>query len=422
MLSAFAMLVACSGQPATPVALAPEGPDLPDLVVVTVDTLRPDHLGAWGHTRETSPWLDARAAEGVLFERAYSTSAWTAPAMASLMTGLYPSEHGVRTALTAGQPTRPGLPLAVPTLAETLKAKGYATWAVTSNLHLSSEMGFGRGFDSFRALGMVDDGNQVVQVVEEWAPSPAPTLLWVHLLDPHGPYWPNSPWMEGFLVDEGLGTDLVAPLYPKTAPQHDANPALTPGSDGLKVLELLYDSEIRLVDALLERMHAALPSSDSPLWAVTSDHGEAFREHGRIGHWLSLYEEEVRVPMLLFGGGLERQRVQHPVNLLHLNDALVALASGQEPHFAERPLLLETNYRDGRPGAERGLLRGSLKQIEGRVYDLSKDPGEVHPTEADPAPVTDAFSALTRHEPSSVAVTEDVRELELLRAMGYVDE
>lgn len=420
--------VACGGEPEV-VAPAPAARP-PHVVLVTIDTLRADHLGAWGHTRPTSPWLDQRAGESRRYANAFSTASWTAPSFASLMTGLHPKQHGVVTA-DAGDGTRPGLPAEVPVLAEQLKERGYATFGVTANLHLNEAMGFNRGFDHFTALGMVDDAQRVKAVVDSWVlPSDQPVFLWIHILDPHGPYWPNQPWALEFCADlpqEGL-TQRIGQLYPLHAPDHDQDPAITADSVDLRILEALYDSEIRLVDGVVQALDGKVPPSEDRVWVLTSDHGEAFREHGRIGHWQSLYPEEVHVPLLIHAPGRLTPGVHEaPVSLVDVGGAVLALVEGRPVEFPAAPIYAEANLRSG-PGYQRSVLAWPNLLVvdeEGVAsrFDLSADPGA-----QTPLPATAELQALLEehaqrpvHTPTVVKLPDSDEELQQLRAMGYVD-
>ena len=176
----------------------------PNVLLVTVDTLRADRLGFMGYSRPTSPLLDAYAADGVVFEKTYASASWTPPSMASIMTGLYPSQHGIDRQLLLNDKTavQPVLPDAHVMLAELLKGAGYRTYAVVTNHHMGPTLGFEQGFDSYRFLGMLDDARPAVGEVSslhhEMTSGVGPWFLWVHLLDPHGPYRAHSPWTEEF--------------------------------------------------------------------------------------------------------------------------------------------------------------------------------------------------------------------------------
>ncbi len=172
-----------------------EGP--PDILLYTVDTERANHLGAYGYTRATSPALARLANRGTLFEHAYATSSWTAPSVASLVTGVLPSEHGVVHGLMVEGVTmqQEVLSPSLPSLPEALRALGYRTVGVTANGHLGEDHGFARGFDRYACLGFANLDEvraEVARSLEGLEPD-RPLFLWVHVLSPHAPYEPRQP-------------------------------------------------------------------------------------------------------------------------------------------------------------------------------------------------------------------------------------
>ena len=253
----------------------PAAPDAPDVVLITIDTLRADHVGGYGAPDVATPALDALIAEGLRFERAYATAPLTLPSHASMLTGLYPPRHGVRHngVFHLGQEAE--------TLAESFQAAGFHTGAVVGSFVLSAQFGLHQGFDHYddqfgekRSAGSGFQERTATQVTDHalaWlATVDDPFFLWVHYYDPHADYQPPAPWSERF----------AGRLY-----------------DG----EVAYvDSEIgRLIEALEERGRF-----DRTVVAVTSDHGEALGEHGESTHGYFLYDAVLRVPLILRGPGL----------------------------------------------------------------------------------------------------------------------
>ena len=431
-------LGACSMDPQPPAA-APSSatgpatareavPKRPSVVLITVDTLRPDHLGLYGHDRPTSPWLDALAERGAVFDNCVSTSSWTPPAMASMMTGVYPHQHGYDTAAVQSDVVA-SMPVLAPehdTLAERLLGAGLATWAVTTNHHLSKERGFAQGVQYFRGLGMTDDGGRAVRLIEsshEALRETAPFLLWTHLLDPHGPYWRMEPHASAF--DAGLETAF-------------------PGSAETREARLTEHHTVAVA-----RIGALFPPSEDTIWVVTSDHGEEFREHGNLGHRNPLYEHQVRVPLIVvWPGHIPAQRVQTPVSLVDLLPTLVELVSGEEPSLpsgggtsfasallagkepAARAVIAEVR----RPqGSERMVRDGSLKlrlpdHAPSILRDLATDPAEQGAPLDDSQTTARLQEWLAQHDASATVLPALVQQRELdpderaqLEAMGYLD-
>ena len=272
-----------------------------NLVLIVVDTLRRDHLPFYGYGRDTAPVLGKLAAEGAVFD-GLSTTSWTRPAVASILTGLHPVRH--RTLLDDA------LPDAATTLAERLGAQGYMTLGISSNAHISSAFGFEQGFD------------ELVPLMQDFesgpSPSPAdvnralsdrldalrpPYFLYLHYLDPHAPYDPETAW-DGSPLDERLGS--VAPIRGVDLRQRlfvERSPQLV--RDAID----LYDGEIRGVDRAIGEALSGLRERgllESTLTVVTADHGEEFEEHGRMGHGKTLYAETVQVPLLFHAPGVVR--------------------------------------------------------------------------------------------------------------------
>jgi arylsulfatase A-like enzyme len=254
----------------------------PDVVLILIDTLRPDHLGLYGYERDTAPFLSTLARESTVFRRAFSTSSWTAPATASVFTGLYPNRHGVwmgfraqnnsmDDALEAGETSLELVALpAVPTLAEHLKFGGYRTFGVAANINVGSELGFDRGFHEFEKLHQ-RPAEELVETALGWRAqmdAERPFFLYIHLNDVHKPNEPHAPWYQ---EREGELEDLVA----------------------------RYDSEISYTDEWIERLLEGLELDDDTLLVIVSDHGEEFMDHGNTGHKYSLYGELNRVLMIV---------------------------------------------------------------------------------------------------------------------------
>lgn len=279
---AAVLLASCAPRPAT----LPHQPR--NVVLVVLDTFRPDHLGFFGHERRTAPFLEGLMERSAVFRRAWSTSSWTAPATGSLFTSLYPTRHGVTEGFLAHRhrATAPGspeggtvrlnrLPGGVETLPELLQRAGYATFGLASNPNVGPEIGFDRGFDRFRALS----GHSAETLAEEllrWREELAGAerrFVYLHFNDVHLPYVPRAPWF----VDS---------------------------EDELARAVSAYDSEISYLDGVLERLYRELGWDRDTLLIVTSDHGEEFRDHGRTGHPFTLYDELLRVLLVVAGEDL----------------------------------------------------------------------------------------------------------------------
>ncbi len=431
-------------------ACAPAPPQrAPDLVLISIDSLRPDHLGSYGYAAPTSPVLDALAAEGIRFSQAVSTTSWTLPAHAALFTGLYDTAHGVVARnLALAESHR--------TLAEELRDAGYRTLGLYTGPLLHARYGLSQGFEQWRdcaARPGAPEGAEptspcAVAVVRDWlaAPDPRPLFLFLHLFDVHYDYAPPARYTALFDPDYRGDTDF----------SHFAgNRAIGPGMSArdLQHLIALYDGEIRYTDEhvgqIFELLRGAGRYADAVV-AVTSDHGDEFFEHGSKGHRQSLFDEVLRIPLLLkLPGARGAGRVVHEqVRLIDLFPTFLSLAGIRLPGVQGRDLLpllagepwapsaaLATLYRgEGRWLALRFPEKKLLVHEQGgeRLHDLREDPGERTPLtgDRDQARLRERLdSALLeserlRHERGlePVPMGELAPELEArLQALGYLD-
>ena len=274
------------------------------VILVSLDTLRPDHLGLYGYDRPVSPALDALAADAAVFKNVYTTAAWTLPAHVSMLTGLNCNRHRVYDEYARLDPQ-------MATLAEKLRAAGYAARAFTGGGLVSAEYGLSKGFDEYRMEpgGHQDPvqadlvGREAVRWLEENADRPY--FLFLHTYQIHLPYKSPEPWNSRFLapdarrkafsLEKNLG-GLAGVFRPLSEPDR-AN------------VVALYDAEIRYTDEMLIAPVVTalrrLGLYDEALIVVTSDHGEEFYDHGGWDHTHSAYEELIRIPLLVKMPGSE---------------------------------------------------------------------------------------------------------------------
>ena len=456
-LLALAVLAAgCGGSSGSSGAREPSGWNVLFLVV---DTLRADHLGMYGYEVPTSPALDALAARGVVFERMYSQAPWTKPSVASILTSLYPPQHRVLKEGTKNQLSR-----SLTTMVEVLSDAGYRTAAVSENPHVQANTGFDQGFDRFEK-GKVYGGRpqHVVELAKEIidgstgsgadgsrddAHDDAPFFLYLHFLDPHGPYTPKGEHVAGFLA--GKQTDQPRILEGTVGKMLDGERLIQEFDEGdLEYFTALYDAEIREVDEAIAELVAHLEARgrfEDTLIVFTSDHGEGFLEHETLKHGYQLYEEFVRVPLVVVGPGIEPGRVtgalvQHvdlaPTVLELAGLAQPAAFQGQSlrPLLAGEPMPDRTAFLDS---SWREIDRCAVRSAEWKLilfddlgrrelYRLTDDPGEQVDLAAEHAELAgrmaDAYRAATRVLPGITptdALGESDPELDrALRAIGY---
>ena len=393
-------------------------PPRPSLLLVTIDTLRADRVGAYGYAAAETPVLDALARRGVRFASAQSTTPLTGPSHATILTGTYPPQHGVRENVSFLLDERH------PTLATRLKRHGYATGAFVGAYPVAAGFGFGQGFDHFSeglhpnpgiGQGAERPGNEVADAAVAWlGAAPAPFLAWVHFYDPHAPYAPPPPFRERF--------------------------AGRP-----------YDGEIAFTDAQLGRLVEALRAAgreDDTVVAVLADHGEGLGEHGEAGHGALIYESTLRVPLLLSGPGVAAGRVAGEavgtvdlvptlLDLLGLPPAEGLPGRSLRPALEGRPLPRAPLYAEAlfgrlncRWSSLRGWREGDWKLVVGaelELFDLGADPGEtVDRSAGEPdrlrrmrAALRTAVGAMSPQGDRPRPATLSTEQVERLRSLGY---
>lgn len=381
------------------------------VVLVSVDTLRADFVSFDGHSPQTTPFMDSLARDGVVFTQAYSTSSWTPPAMGSLLTGLYPTSHGVTTGniQNLNRIVQPPLPNALTTLAEVFHQAGYTTIGVPANRHLMASLGFAQGFDDYyrqAAFRPAPGVNREVRRQLEKAFGPlwrynwkqGKVFLWIHYFDPHDPYRPNLSWLDRYAPEyrrnpSAFPANMVMAELHKRFPQPDAAVAAK--------IRPLYEGEVAYWDRQFSILARELGlDADNVLLAFTADHGEEIAEHGNLGHSQSLHEELVRIPLLIrWPAGLPRgKRITAPVSLIDVYPTLVRLAGLHVP-AAVQGRSLAAEMRGSKPDPKRpvfmellppkphllAMRAGRWKLIRSldadrtvNLYDLSSDPGEHH--------------------------------------------
>ncbi len=423
---------------AAPMVMAPaQGARRPNVILVSLDTLRGDHVGREREGRALTPNLDAFAATGANFSRAMTTYPSTTASHMSLLTGLYPARHNT---------VQPQLRLSreIPTAAELFGARGYATGAVTENAMLSAGAGFARGFDYYReerGVSLSIAQGQVEATLDSalaWARAhrEEPFFLFVHTYQVHGPYRPPPEW------------DVFARDHNDGAVTGRGRPALEQQSQYAR--EVLYtDHE---VGEFLRAMDAEGLAGDG-LVVVTSDHGEEFGEHGRIGHSDLPWETVMHVPLLLRATGRVPAGTRYAgvTSLVDVLPSVMALA-GLPPPITTDGELLQDLARQGGPPRRRAVYAESRGKGGGvvaartddhrffarggavrpdSIFDLREDPGELRPL-SDPHLVAEgatwigvyrrmgegAETAGTTRPASSALDPETAAKL---RALGYAD-
>jgi arylsulfatase A-like enzyme len=435
--------------PTAPSERPAPAPERPNVIVYLIDTLRADHLGCYGYPREVSPAIDAFARDGVLFEHAVAQSSWTRAGVASLFTGLWPAAHGANR-------RRHTLSPEALTLAELLSAAGYRTAGIVTNPNVADRFGFAQGFDDYELLsGAESDAASVTRKAVEWLDregGAGPFFLYLHTVEPHSPYDPPPEHRRRF-----------APAVPASVAHQPGrlvgrvrSGAIEVGEPLLAEMLALYDGEIAANDEAFGALRSALEERGlyrDAVVAVLSDHGEEFYEHQGFEHGRTLFEESVRVPLVLkLGANGPVGRVARPVQHVDLLPTLLAAAGAPAHGGLEGRDLLEVINReweeeaaaprriftyihlDGAPrvsvfGGDFKLIqnRDGERLVRPRLFDLRSDPGETRDLAAERPVLAGYLATLIRHrlhasegrlQAGEAEIDEELRRR--LEAMGYL--
>ncbi|MCH7761945.1 sulfatase-like hydrolase/transferase [candidate division TA06 bacterium] len=429
---------------------------VPNVVILSVDTLRPDHLGFWGYEKARTPHLDRLAAQGVVFRNAYAQIPLTAPSFTSIMTGLYPKTHGCRANLTPLNPS-------VITLAEVFKGAGYQTAAFVSGYPLKREFcGLFKGFDLYQDRFSFYDGFTLLRFLERFRlvelqlerraeavsrlsipwirrHKKSPFFVWIHYYDPHVPYRP--PLSEG-----------EASLEKRKRHQRHlwGKGRETLSSETIDEMTALYDGEIAYVDQDIGRILSFLEQEglkEKTLLVFVSDHGEAFDHEYYFDHGDRLYESCIRIPVIFSYPGHvpENVTIDRVIQSIDLFPTILSLLELPERRSEGENVFMTTLSKKSpsvyaelsrRPGyPTRGdlwvLREDSWKLIyspEGRsseLYDLSRDPEELHNLSVKRAGRTKAMTEqlirwMGAREEAHLSVPVEALAREKLKSLGYL--
>ncbi len=334
---ALALIMIIGGCTASePTFVFPSAP----IIIIDIDTLRADHLGCYGYTRPTSPHIDALAAESAVFEWAFSQAPNTPPSQASILTGLYPTTHGMVF-------DEDRIPDSVPTLAETLRDFGYTTAAFVDGGYMSKKFGMGQGFalyDNNFDTGLVTIGPKAIEWVENHVG--LPFLLLIHTYDTHTPYSPPEGYRNLFLNS----LDPPTPGFEPTSEEMEDvrksvwtdHPRSLPAND-LEYAKALYDSEIRYVDDWVGNFVDTLNQvglDEQAIIVLISDHGEEFGEHGSVLHE-KLYTTVTHIPLMIrLPRGAHPSVIDDVVESVDLMPTLLELVGASTPDTVQGESLI----------------------------------------------------------------------------------
>lgn len=426
-----------------------------NVILLSIDTLRADHMGCYGYTRNTTPTLDMLSKEGYLFKNVTSTSSWTAPAMASLFTTLMPSQHHIKHGVCKsgsiyGQEI---LDESYTTLAEVVKEHGFMTLGISSNPHLTEELGFAQGFNYFMVCKFHDAEEVTKAAVELTARhvDGKPFFLWVHYFDPHWPYIKQEPWIYDYAPEY---SDELKQFYSMNLPKVRTAAKIEKGSSILQKLVALYDSEINYVDQSIGKLLSTIPRSEDTMIIVVSDHGEGFLEHNSLDHGYQLYGESINVPLIIKypSQGSGTKSFHAPCSIIDIpptildwlgikntyhfqGKSLIPLITGKvtdETNATNRIILSELN----RFGKDLVSVRigtwkyiRDLKYRKEELYNLSADPGETtNIIRKEPRlhgemkeKLSEWLTTVRKPKVKSKRIELDPESIEKLKSLGYIE-
>ena len=411
--------------------------DRQDVVLLNIETLRQDVVGAYGAKFGWTPFLDELAARGIVVQASFTVAPWTRPSVASLWTGLYPARHRAT--------RRPGegvLPPEAETLAEILSSAGYKTFGYVTNSNLAEKVGFAQGFDSYTYVNSAP-ATAANEAAVKWlrdlgpAGSRPPVLIAIHYVEPHNAFFDTS-FTPQVLEKNQEELQQIAE-------------GLSPG-EKLAAIEQ-YGRYIREVDRQISRLLRDLSQllSENHLVIVTSDHGEEWGDHGGIWHGHSLHKELLAVPLIIFSRALGSRYVYGPVRNIDILPTIcewigvdapsdidgISLArelQGEETSLPESTYA-ETHFEEPLQAVftSRHKLIRSPKTGERLLFDLEADPDELHESCASQPVLCEELSeklaswsrslrerALPPVDDRATPLKKDKKLLEQLRTLGYV--
>jgi arylsulfatase len=420
----------------------------PTVLLVVAETLRADHLGAYGNELGLTPRLDAMAKESVLFTRAWSSSSWTWPAVGSILTGLYPNSHGIK------EKQYSFLVDPIETVAELFADRGYTTGAFISNMLISRDNNFHQGFETF-VLTPNATARALNDRVTNWLDNTQglARFAFIHYFDPHTPYHPPRAFAPA--ADPEIGEYDMNKIKKHMRQMAESGRADKAAIEK-RYIELrrnLYAAEVAYLDAAFGEFMEAIKARgllENCIIVFTADHGEEFMEHGFVGHGNNLFNETVSVPLWISGHGgaaLDPGIITDPVETKDIIFTLCELTGTPAPRNqpSGKSLLqggsacrFSQTLMGREPGIKgfteiQAVTRGPWKLIHApasnrtRLYNLEMDPGETRDQAAEYVEKRDAMlKILKAWDKSTRALAPDsrignVEEMEeRLRALGYI--
>jgi arylsulfatase A-like enzyme len=404
---------------------------VPNIIFIVSDALRADHLGVYGYERNTSPFLDFLGRKGVIFKDVKSHAAWTRPSMVSLFSGISPFSFDTK---------MQRIPEHIDFITDILQRRGYNTYGISANPLLLKNINFPKGMDRFEYIASLD-GKEINRcLMEELRPQmKEPYFLWLHYMDTHVPYKPPPEWAHK------INPDM------KNLSMVQSNVEITKwdGETMQNAIDL-YDAEILYWDSLIKELFDAFEPDSNILWVILSDHGEEFGDHGGQGHGVSLYEELLHIPLILYCEKIFTRPlvVEEPISAIDVLPTLLELlglkseparwegrdvlsSPSSDQDFISHANIYQNNRRISR--TLRAIYKNDWKYIhdqtrgEHSLFNLAEDPMErVNRIKENKAIASDLAAELHQFVESrknrytwEKAAEPDPEIAERIKALGY---
>jgi arylsulfatase len=386
-----------------------------NVLFITIDTLRADHLGCYDYPRNTSPSIDAFAKQSVVFEKCIAQSTSTMPSHASIFTSLHPPTHGVVTNVSR-------LSENVPSLITVFENNDYMTGAIISSFVLESDQGLTQGFKTYdetlesselnRAEYRERPADSATDAAITWLREHGaePFFLWVHYIDPHGAYYPPNEYRDMFVEDEWYGESTEVQVseghVPGTIPKYQE----LPGTGNPAYYIAQYDAEIRFTDDHIGRLFAFLEESGlgaETIVVLTADHGESLIERDHyFAHSFRTYDEQAIIPLIMrFPDTTVRGRIEAQVRAIDIMPTLLDRLGLKNPHRVQGQSLMKLVTSDKKPPSDHAIIYseyglkflelsiGAQKSIRTSKWKLTQNlrdgAWELYNLEDDPLETTD---------------------------------
>jgi len=417
--------------------------DRPNVLLISLDTLRADHLSSYGYERDTTPFMDQVAADGVRFHWAFVNTLATTNSHTTILSSQFQESHGVMYG-GKGSSENNRLPDDLPLVQESFQDAGYRTLAVTDGGNFAVRHGFDRGFDEFHGTvvrGVRDGMKMFLDMLDRNLPSDQPLFLLFHTYEIHAPYAPPAPYDTQFST--GAESSFVPTARNLRRVQDTASRDLSAAD--FEHMVSLYDGGIRMTDDTLRELFRELEErgffDHDYLVVITADHGEEFGEHGGVLHRGLLYDELIRVPLIMRGLRLPDGAVRDDIiSSVDIAPTMLAYAGLPIPESMQGQDLFSQRRRSPHGEmifAQLRTRRYALRTREWKfiesgaveLYDLVADPGETNNVAVDHLDKVEEFRSLIKRwregqegrrlQAGSVELSSD--EIEQLKALGYVD-